>query len=116
MVLFDHDDDKPREECGVFGVFGNHEASLLTALGLHALQHRGQEACGMITFDGKRFPSERHLGMVGEHFGGDLRTRLPGHAAIGHNRYSTQGRTILRNVQPIFADLAGGRVRRGAQW
>ena len=108
MVLFDHDDDKPREECGVFGIFGNHEASLLTALGLHALQHRGQEACGMITFDGKRFPSERHLGMVGEHFGGDLRTRLPGHAAIGHNRYSTQGRTMLRNVQPIFADLAGG--------
>ena len=108
MVLFDHDDDKPREDCGVFGVFGNQEASQLTALGLHALQHRGQEACGMITFDGKRFPSERHLGMVGEHFGGDLRTRLPGHAAIGHNRYSTQGRTILRNVQPIFADLAGG--------
>ena len=108
MVYFDHDDDKPREECGVFGIYGNHEASLLAALGLHALQHRGQEACGMITFDGKRFPSERHLGMVGEHFGGDLRVRLPGHAAIGHNRYSTQGRTMLRNVQPIFADLAGG--------
>ena len=108
MVLFDHDDDKPREECGVFGIFGNHEASLLTALGLHALQHRGQEACGIISFDGKRFPSERHMGMVGEHFGGDLRSRLPGHAAIGHNRYSTQGRPMLRNIQPIFADLAGG--------
>jgi hypothetical protein len=108
MVHFDHDDDKPREECGVFGIFGNHEASLLTALGLHALQHRGQEACGITSFDGKRFPSERHMGMVGEHFGGDLRARLPGHAAIGHNRYSTQGRPMLRNIQPIFADLAGG--------
>jgi len=108
MVLFDHDDDKPREECGVFGIYGNHEASLLTALGLHALQHRGQEACGIISFDGKRFPSERHMGMVGEHFGGNLSTRLPGHAAIGHNRYSTQGRPMLRNIQPIFADLAGG--------
>ena len=52
MVHFDHDDDKPREECGVFGIFGNHEASLLTALGLHALQHRGQEACGITSFDG----------------------------------------------------------------
>lgn len=108
MVLFDHDDDKPREECGVFGIYGNNEASLYTALGLHALQHRGQEACGITTFDGKRFPSERHMGLVGDHFGGDLRTRLPGHAAIGHNRYSTQGRPMLRNIQPIFADLSFG--------
>jgi amidophosphoribosyltransferase len=108
MQFFDHDDDKPREECGVFGIFGNPEASLLTALGLHALQHRGQEACGIISFDGRRFPSERHMGLVGEHFGGDLRQRLPGFAAIGHNRYSTQGRPMLRNIQPIFADLASG--------
>ena len=108
MVLFDHDDDKPREECGVFGIYGNNEASLYTALGLHALQHRGQEACGITTFDGKRFPSERHMGLVGDHFGGDLRTRLPGYAAIGHNRYSTQGRPMLRNIQPIFADLSFG--------
>ncbi len=108
MAYFDNDDDKPREECGVFGVFGNKEASLLTALGLHALQHRGQEACGIVSFDGKRFNSERHMGLVGEHFGGDLRQRLPGHAAIGHNRYSTQGRPMLRNIQPIFADLALG--------
>lgn len=108
MAYFDNDDDKPREECGVFGVFGNKEASLLTALGLHALQHRGQEACGIVSFDGARFNSERHMGLVGEHFGGDLRQRLPGHSAIGHNRYSTQGRPMLRNIQPIFADLALG--------
>jgi len=108
MAYFDNDDDKPREECGVFGVFGNKEASLLTALGLHALQHRGQEACGIVSFDGKRFNSERHMGLVGDHFGGDLRQRLPGYAAIGHNRYSTQGRPMLRNIQPIFADLALG--------
>jgi amidophosphoribosyltransferase len=108
MAYFDHDDDKPREECGVFGVYGSKEASLLTALGLHALQHRGQEACGIVSFDGKRFSSERHMGLVGEHFGGDLRQRLPGHAAIGHNRYSTQGRPMLRNIQPIFADLSMG--------
>lgn len=108
MVYFDHDGDKPREECGVFGVYGSPEASLLTALGLHALQHRGQEACGIVSFDGKRFSSERHMGLVGENFGGDLRQRLPGHAAIGHNRYSTQGRPVIRNIQPIFADLDTG--------
>ena len=113
MVYFDHDDDKPREECGVFGIFGNDEASLLTALGLHALQHRGQEACGIITFDGHRFPSERHMGLVGDHFGGELNKRLPGSAAIGHNRYSTQGRPMLRNVQPIFADLSIAGPRMG---
>ena len=113
MVYFDHDDDKPREECGVFGIFGNEEASLLTALGLHALQHRGQEACGIITYDGKRFPSERHMGLVGDHFGGELNKRLPGRAAIGHNRYSTQGRPMLRNVQPIFADLSIAGPRMG---
>ena len=108
MVFFDHDDDKPHEECGVFGVFGSLEASLLTALGLHALQHRGQEAAGIVSFDGKRFSSERHMGLVGESFGGDLRQSLPGHAAIGHNRYSTQGRPMARNIQPIFADLDTG--------
>ena len=69
-MLFDHDDDKPREECGVVGVFGHPQASLLVALGLHALQHRGQEACGITTFDGERFHGERHMGLVGENFGG----------------------------------------------
>ncbi len=108
-MLWDHDDDKPREECGVFGVFGHPEAALLTALGLHALQHRGQEACGIATFDGKLFHNERHAGLVGDAFSGpDMRERLPGHMSIGHNRYSTSGRTAPRNIQPIFADLATG--------
>ena len=101
-------DDKPREECGVFGVFGSEDASVLTALGLHGLQHRGQEGCGIVSYDG-RFHHERHLGLVGEHFSGaDVPRRLPGNAAIGHTRYATQGGTVLRNVQPLFADLALG--------
>lgn len=107
-MIWDHDDDKPREECGVFGIFGHPEASLLTALGLHALQHRGQEACGIATYDSahNRFHNERHMGLVGEGFGGNVVERLPGQNAIGHNRYSTQGKPSLRNIQPIFADLA----------
>lgn len=103
------DDDKPREECGVFGVLGSEDASVLTALGLHGLQHRGQEGCGIVSFDGQRFHHERHLGLVGENFSGaDVPKRLPGQMAIGHTRYATQGGTILRNVQPLFADLALG--------
>ncbi len=102
-------DDKPREECGVFGVFGSEDASVLTALGLHGLQHRGQEGCGIVSYDGERFHHERHLGLVGENFSGaDVPRRLPGTAAIGHTRYATQGGTILRNTQPLFADLALG--------
>ena len=108
-MIWDHDDDKPHEECGVFGIYGHPEASILTALGLHALQHRGQEACGIATFDGKHFHNERRMGLVGDKLAGkDLPERLPGHAAIGHNRYSTQGKPSLRNIQPIFADLASG--------
>lgn len=99
---------KIREECGVFGVYGVEDAAAVTALGLHALQHRGQEACGIASFDGK-FHSEKHLGLVGENFTGkDLRQRLPGHVAIGHNRYSTAGQTLLRNTQPLFAEMASG--------
>lgn len=108
-MFWDHDDDKPREECGVFGIFGHPEAAILTTLGLHALQHRGQEACGIVTFDRTRFHTEKHMGLVGDSFtGADLPTRLPGRAAIGHNRYSTQGKPAMRNIQPIFADLASG--------
>jgi amidophosphoribosyltransferase len=106
---FDPDADKLREECGVFGITGNSEAAVLTALGLHALQHRGQEGCGIATYDGKLFHNERHLGLVGDHFTqADLPQRLPGNIAIGHTRYATQGGTILRNVQPLFADLSSG--------
>ncbi|ABS65086.1 amidophosphoribosyltransferase [Parvibaculum lavamentivorans DS-1] len=103
------DDDKLREECGVFGVFGHNDAAALTALGLHALQHRGQEAAGIVAYDGEHFHSERRLGLVGDHFSSaKVIDRLIGDAAIGHVRYSTTGETILRNVQPLFADLWGG--------
>ena len=102
-------DDRLREECGVFGVFGHDDAAALTALGLHALQHRGQEAAGIVTFDGAHFHSERRLGLVGDNFNkADVIGRLKGHIALGHNRYSTTGDTILRNVQPLFADLDTG--------
>ena len=107
-MIFDHDDDKPREECGIVGVFGHNEASLLVALGLHALQHRGQEACGITTYDKVKFHTERHMGLVGDNFTGDLTQRLPGGSGIGHNRYSTQGMPAIRNIQPIYADLDAG--------
>jgi len=103
-------DDKPRLECGVFGVFDTAGAASVTALGLHALQHRGQEACGIAAFDGAGFHTERHQGHVGEAFAGDLSQRLPGRSAIGHTRYSTAGGSFLRNGQPMFADLQAGGV------
>ena len=107
----DPDDDAPRLECGVFGVFDLEAAAGLTALGLHALQHRGQEACGIACFDGQRFHTERHMGHVADAFGGgDLGQRLPGHSAIGHTRYSTAGGSFIRNVQPMFADLEAGGI------
>jgi amidophosphoribosyltransferase len=106
---FDIDSDRLREECGVFGVAGHPDAAAITALGLHALQHRGQEAAGMVSFDGTRFHSERRLGLVGESFSRrEVIDRLPGNSAVGHVRYSTTGETILRNVQPLFAELEGG--------
>jgi len=101
-------DDKPREECGVFGVFGSEDASVLTALGLHGLQHRGQEACGVVSYDGARFYHERYMGLVAEHFSKGMTERFPGTSSIGHTRYATSGGTILRNAQPLFADLALG--------
>src|SRR5205085_335992 len=104
-------DDTPRLECGVFGIFDVEGAAALTALGLHALQHRGQEACGIASFDGQRFHTERHMGYVGDAFGGaDLSERLPGGWAIGHTRYSTAGGSFIRNVQPMFADLESGGI------
>ncbi len=103
------DDDRLHEECGVFGIFNHPDAAALTALGLHALQHRGQEAAGIVTFDGSRFNSERRLGLVGDHFTQQpVIDRLAGPMAIGHNRYSTTGETVLRNVQPLFAELDTG--------
>ncbi len=103
------DGDKLREECGIFGIFGHHEAAALTALGLHALQHRGQEACGIVTFDGLHFHAHRALGQVGDNFSSErVIGQLQGHAAVGHNRYATTGGTLLRNVQPLFADFEFG--------
>jgi len=101
--------DKLREECGIFGVSNHNDASALVALGLHALQHRGQEGCGIVSYDGKNYHSEKRQGLVGDHFTkGNVINKLPGNFAIGHNRYSTTGETSLRNIQPFFADLYGG--------
>jgi len=103
--------DRLREECGVFGIFDNKDAAALTALGLHALQHRGQEGCGIVTFDNKNFYAERRLGLVGDNFTkGKILERLPGNCAIGHNRYSTAGNNLIKNVQPFFADLHTGGI------
>ena len=102
---------KLKEECGVFGIFGNKDAAALTALGLHALQHRGQEGCGIVSFDKKNFYSERRLGLVGDNFTkGKVLEKLPGRFAIGHNRYSTAGNNLIKNVQPFFADLHTGGI------
>jgi amidophosphoribosyltransferase len=108
-VEIDLDGDTLHEECGVFGIYGHPDAAAITALGLHALQHRGQEASGIVSFDGHVFHSERKLGLVGDSFS-DRNTieRLEGLSAIGHVRYATTGETILRNVQPLFAELDGG--------
>ncbi len=108
-VSIDIDDDRLHEECGVFGVWGHPDAAAISALGLHALQHRGQEACGIVTFDDQQFHSERRMGLVGDHFNKQsVIDRLKGAGAIGHVRYSTAGGTMLRNVQPLFADLSSG--------
>ena len=103
--------DRLKEECGVFGIFNNKDAAPLTALGLHALQHRGQEGCGIVTFDGKNFYAERRLGLVGDNFTkGKVLNKLPGSNAIGHNRYSTTGNNLIKNIQPFFADLHLGGI------
>ena len=103
------EDDHLHEECGVIGVYGADGAAALTALGLHALQHRGQEAAGITTFDGQAFHTHRAMGHVAGNFDSDevIRT-LRGNIAIGHNRYATTGETALRNVQPLYAELASG--------
>jgi amidophosphoribosyltransferase len=100
------DDDKLHEECGVFGIWGADKAASFVALGLHALQHRGQEASGITSYDGAHFHSHRAMGHVAGNFDrDDVIALLPGMTAIGHNRYSTTGASALRNVQPLFAEL-----------
>ena len=108
-LLDDDDDDHFKDECGVFGIYRHPDAAAHTALGLHALQHRGQEAAGVVSYDGHQFNSHRALGLVGDNFNSEevIRT-LPGEMAIGHVRYSTSGDTVLRNVQPLFADFKFG--------
>ena len=102
---------KLKEECGVFGVSNIKDASALTALGLHALQHRGQEGCGIVSFDGKEYHSEKRWGLVGDNFSKEkILKNLAGNFAIGHNRYSTTGGTTLRNIQPFFADTNAGGI------
>jgi amidophosphoribosyltransferase len=104
-------DDRLREECGVFGVYGHPDAAAITALGLHALQHRGQEGAGIVSYDGKQFIAERCLGLVGDNFN-DAKVigRLKGSIALGHNRYSTTGEPSLKNVQPLYADIDTGGI------
>jgi amidophosphoribosyltransferase len=111
LMLTTHpfDDDKLHEECGIFGVWGADTASAVVALGLHALQHRGQEAAGITSWDGTNFQSHRAMGHVAGNFDrDDIIAGLPGDVACGHVRYATTGETSLRNVQPLFADLASG--------
>ena len=102
---------KLKEECGIFGVSNSIDASALTALGLHALQHRGQEGCGIVSYDGQKYYSEKRFGLVGDNFNKQKVLKgLPGKYAIGHNRYSTTGDTSLRNIQPFFADTNTGGI------
>ena len=104
-------DDKFHDECGVFGIFGHQDAAAMTALGLHALQHRGQEACGIVAHDGEDFHAQKAFGLVDENFNkASVIQSLPGTSAIGHNRYATTGGRVLQNVQPLFADMSFGGV------
>ena len=102
-------DDHFHDECGVFGIFGRQDAAAIVTLGLHALQHRGQEAAGIVSYDGTQFHVERHVGLIGDTFTKQaVMERLQGNRAIGHTRYATTGGAGLRNVQPFFAELADG--------
>ena len=104
-------DDRFHDECGVFGIFGRQDAAAIVTLGLHALQHRGQEAAGIVSYDGSQFHVERHVGLIGDTFTKQsVLDRLKGTRAIGHTRYATTGGSGLRNVQPLFAELAEGGI------
>ena len=102
--------DKFKDECGVFGIFGNPEAANLTYLGLYALQHRGQESAGIVTADGERMRASRAMGHVADAFDEAALEGLPGHLAIGHTRYSTAGESRLFNAQPFLIDCAHGQI------
>jgi amidophosphoribosyltransferase len=102
--------DKVHEECGVFGIYGHPDAANLTYLGLYALQHRGQESAGIVSTDGNRLYSQKAMGLVADIFNEDRIKKLPGHAAIGHNRYSTTGGSTAINIQPILVNFALGSL------
>ena len=109
MGYFINNDDRLREECGVFGIFGHPDAAALTALGLHALQHRGQESAGIVSYDNEYFHAQRKMGLVSDNFtDSKILESLPGFSSVGHVRYSTTGSSVLKNVQPLFADLSRG--------
>src|SRR5579863_9281256 len=109
MATTGYADDHFHDECGVFGVYGHPDAAALTALGLHALQHRGQEAAGIVAFDDGQFSAHRGPGLVSDNFSSkEVMARLPGAMAIGHVRYATTGEVALRNIQPLFADFDFG--------
>ncbi len=102
---------RPTEECGIFGIYGHPEAANLTYLGLYALQHRGQEACGIVSSDGRSLYTHRSMGLVADVFGNqEIFGNLPGESAIGHVRYSTTGDSVLKNVQPIKVDYSRGSI------
>src|SRR5688572_26086368 len=105
--------DKFKDECGVVGIFGHPEAANLTYLGLFALQHRGQESAGIASADGEKLRVSRAMGEVAEAFDEPTLSKLPGHIAIGHTRYSTAGESKLENAQPFLIDCAHGQIAVG---
>jgi amidophosphoribosyltransferase len=107
------DDFRPREKCGIFGIYGHQDAARLTFFGLYALQHRGQESCGIVSADGCRVRQQRGLGLVSEVFNPQVLDQLPGHLAIGHVRYSTTGSTLLVNAQPFVVQHGGQSLAIG---
>ena len=102
--------DRPKEACGLFGVYNSPEAAKLTYLGLYALQHRGQESAGIVSSDGNHLMMHRGMGLVGEVFNDEKLSKLKGFVAIGHVRYSTTGSSLLKNAQPIVVDYSRGSV------
>ena len=106
-------DDRPKEHCGVFGIYGHPDAARITYFGLYALQHRGQESCGIVAGDGARVSMHRGLGLVPEVFNPAILDELPGHLAIGHVRYSTTGSTMLINAQPFVVQHGGLMIAIG---
>ena len=105
-----HEADRFHDECGVFGIQGHDEAAHIVYLGLYALQHRGQESCGIVASNGREHTAHRAMGLVADNFNEKILSRIEGRHAIGHVRYSTAGASHLRNAQPIYAKTDGGPV------